>query len=427
MLKKDLRIFIPLFLILFFVLPAARSQIRIASPYSRYGVGELRQNMNSWNFMLGEAGIGLRSHYHVNYSNPASYTAFDSLSFVFEGSVLIDYVKLSSSLQSASRSYGSLGSLLFGFPITRWWRTCIGLVPYSDVGYNVLSPENVTGIGSVARLYTGEGGINRFFWGNGFRILHDLSVGVNASYLFGTMNRQSIALFTDSLSYMNFKQDYNITIGDFYFDWGIQYHKKLKKDLDLTAGVVFSTKTNVSAKTDLVAKTFLLGSSGIESTRDTILVAEGYSGKIVIPMMIGAGVSVGKNDHWLVGTDFKYQKWKDFRAFNLSDSLVNSFQASVGAEFLPDIQNYSNYIKRIRYRVGFFYNSGYLKLRGKHLNEYAITLGFGFPVRGKTSINLGMQIGSHGTTESSLIKESYFKFTIGFSIYERWFVKRKYY
>jgi len=241
------------------------------------------------------------------------------------------------------------------------------------------------------------------------------------------MNRESIALFADSLNYMNFKQDNNITINDFYFDWGIQYHHQLKKDLVLTAGVVFSPATKISAKSDLVAQTFLLGSTGVESPRDTILVAQGYSGNILIPEMIGAGLSVGKKDNWMVGADIKFQEWKQFRAFDLSDSLVNSYQVNAGAEFLPDINNYSNYLKRIRYRIGLFYNSGYLKLRDKQLNEYAISFGFGFPVRGKTSINLGMQIGSHGTTEANLIKETFYKFTIGFSIYERWFVKRKYY
>jgi hypothetical protein len=427
MLKKDLKVSCFLFLLFFCTCPFAWSQIRIASPYSRFGVGELRENMNSWNFSMGQTGIGLRNHYHVNFSNPASYTAFDSTSFIFEGSVLIDYVRLNSNLQSANRSYGSLGSILFGFPVTKWWKSVIGMVPYSDVGYNVASPEVVEGIGSVTRLYTGEGGINRFFWGNGFRIFRDLSIGVNASYMFGTMNRESIALFTDSLNYLNFKQDNNIVINDFYFDWGIQYYHQLKNGLVLTAGVVFSPATKISAKSDLVAQTFLLGSTGVESPRDTILVAHGSSGNILIPAMIGAGLSVGKKDNWMVGADIKYQEWKQFRAFDLSDSLVNSYQVNVGAEFLPDINNYSNYLKRIRYRIGLFYNSGYLKLRDKQLNEYAITFGFGFPVRGKTSINLGMQIGSHGTTEANLIKETFYKFTIGFSIYERWFVKRKYY
>jgi lipopolysaccharide assembly outer membrane protein LptD (OstA) len=144
--------------------------------------------------------------------------------------------------------------------------------------------------------------------------------------------------------------------------------------------------------------------------------------------MFGFGAGFEKQDKWMVGGDFKWQNWKNYRAFDMSDSLVNSFEIHAGVEYLPDINSYTNYLKHIRYRLGFTYNSSYLKLRGEHLNEYAISLGFGLPFRGmKTGLNLAGEFGSLGTTQSNLIKETYFKFVVGFSIYERWFVKRKYY
>jgi hypothetical protein len=78
--------------------------------------------------------------------------------------------------------------------------------------------------------------------------------------------------------------------------------------------------------------------------------------------------------------------------------------------------------------LGLRYNSTYLQLRQKHLNEYAVSLGLGLPLRGmKTGINLSAELGTRGTTQSNLIKETYFNFVVGFSIYERWFVKRKYF
>jgi hypothetical protein len=74
------------------------------------------------------------------------------------------------------------------------------------------------------------------------------------------------------------------------------------------------------------------------------------------------------------------------------------------------------------------FNNTYLKLRGKQLNEFAVTVGLGLPLRGvRTAVNLSAQIGLRGTTEADLIRETYVRFIIGFSIYERWFIKRKYY
>ncbi len=417
-----------LFLFLLLFSDIAHAQIRISSPYSRFGLGQVRENNNAWNFSLANLGIGIRSPYHVNISNPASYTAFDSSSFVFEGGFLSEFVELKSVAQSENRNYTSVGYLLFGLPATKWWRTSIGLVPFSDVGYNVASPEYVEGIGSVERIYSGSGGIYRFFWGNGFKITKNLSVGFNASYLFGTMNRQASAIFPDSIYFLNTKVDNYITLNDIYFNYGIQYMLPLKKDLRMTTGLVFAPASKMSAQADILVQNFFLASDGIEHPRDTLLQKASYRGDVLIPMMIGAGVSFEKTDKWIAGIDVRWQNWKKFKAFDVSDSLVNSFQVNAGAEFLPDVYNFSSYVKRIRYRIGILYNSTYLDLRGKHLNEYAVSLGFGLPLRGvRTNLNLGVQFGTRGTTSNNLIQETYLKFVVGFSIYERWFVKRKYY
>lgn len=413
-----------LFLFLYYSLSA---QTIITSPYSRYGIGDLTANANAWNFSMGGTSIGMRSPYHINFINPASYTAFDSSSFVFEGGVIFNYVQLKTNLQSASRTYASVGYLTFGFPVTKWWKTTLGLLPYSNVGYNVASDEIVSEVGRVTRIYSGSGGINRFLWGNGFKLTKNLSIGINASYLFGSMVRESSSTFPDSTYYINFREANNITVSGLYFDYGIQYTAKLKKDIRLTAGAIFGTNTNVNAKTDLLATTYF-ASNGTEYTKDTIRNEPGIRGTITVPFMFGLGLSFEKPDKWLIGADYRWQNWKNYRAFGTNDSLVNSYYFSAGAEFVPDINNYTNYFKRVRYRLGLKYNSTYLQLRQKHLNEFAVSLGFGLPIRGmKTAINLSAELGTRGTTQSNLIKETYFNFVVGFSIYERWFIKRKYF
>jgi long-subunit fatty acid transport protein len=246
--------------------------------------------------------------------------------------------------------------------------------------------------------------------------------------LFGSMNRLATVVFPDSVFYANYKLENHITMNDLYFNFGVQYSLKLKNDLFMTIGGVYANQSKMSAKTDYLVNTFAFSNNGTEIVKDTIAFAENFGGDIIIPVMFGLGLSFETTDKWNVGADFKWQNWKKFRAFNLSDSLVNSYSISVGAEFVPDINNYSNYLKRVRYRIGFLYNSTYLELYGQHLREYALTFGFGTPVRGmKTALNFSVQLGTRGTTEANLIRESYLRFTIGFSIFERWFVKRKYY
>ena len=404
------------------------SQIRIVSPYSRFGIGDLSDNNNAWNMTLGQLGIGLRSPYHVNYANPASYTAFDSLSFVFEGGFNGQFVTLSSNFQTVNRNYASLGYLLFGMPINKWWKTSLGLVPFSDVGYNVASFDNYSATGNIVRIYAGSGGISRLYWGNAFQLVKNFSIGFNASYLFGSMKREAIVLFPDSAYAMNFQESYFVTMNDLHFDFGAQYKAKIKNDLFLNLGVVFAPSLSMAAKTDIFATTFLAGSSGTESPRDTLVNKTGYTGRIIIPLMTGGGFSFEKTDKWMIGVDYKWQNWEKFRAFNLSDSLVNSWQISVGGEIIPKIDNYTNFLARMHYRLGFTYNKTYLRLRGQDISEYSMSIGFGIPLRGmKTMLNVGGEYGSRGNTSQNLIRESFFKIVVGFSIYERWFIKRKYF
>ena len=415
-----------IFTILLF--PAVQAQIRIASPYSRFGLGDLSGNNNAWNFSLGQTGIALRSSSHVNYTNPASYGGFDSLAFVFEGGFSAESVRLTSRLQSTSRSYASLGYLSFGFPVTKWWKTAIGLVPFSDVGYDVVSLEKSATAGTVLSLYSGSGGINRFFWGNAFNITKDLSVGVNVCYLFGNSTRESVVFFPDSIHSMNYKIDNYVTVGDFYFNLGAQYRIRMKKDLSIILGAVFSPSTSITAHGSALAQTFLLSTTGVEYPRDTIAIVDSYKGSILLPWTAGGGITFQKTDKFLVTADYRYQNWKSYRAFGQSDSLANSYQISVGGEIVPNPDNYSSYFARVHYRLGFYFDRTYLLLRGRQLNEYGITLGFGLPLRGmKTMMNIGGQFGSRGTVQGDLIKETYFKFVLGFSIYERWFHKRKYF
>lgn len=413
---------------LFFISLASFSQIQIVSPYSRFGIGDLSDNNNAWNMSMGQLGIGLRSSHHVNYVNPASYSAFDSLSFVFEGGLSGEFISLKSDYQSVNRNYASLGYLVFGMPVNKWWKTSLGLLPFSDVGYTVANYEEYPNSGTVIRLYSGSGGISRLFWGNSVTFLKDFSIGANISYLFGSMNREAMVLFPDSIYAMNFKEVYHVTMNDLHFNFGAQYRAKFKNDLSLTVGAVFSPTLSMASKTDIFAGTFLLNSSGVESPRDTLVMTEGYKGRIVIPMMIGGGFSFAKNEKWVVGVDYKWQNWEKFKAYDLSDSLVNSWQINFGGEITPKYDNYNNYLARVQYRLGFTYGKTYLHLRNQDLNEYAITFGLGLPLRGmKTMLNLGAQYGVRGTTAEKLIRESYFKLVVGFSIYERWFVKRKYY
>ena len=63
---------------------SALAQSSINSPYTRYGLGELSDRGFANNAAMGGVGYALRNSGHINMLNPASFTAVDSLSFMFD-------------------------------------------------------------------------------------------------------------------------------------------------------------------------------------------------------------------------------------------------------------------------------------------------------------------------------------------------------
>ena len=54
------------------------------SPYSRYGFGQLSDQSFGNSKAMGGIAYGLRNGYQINAANPASYSAVDSLTFLFD-------------------------------------------------------------------------------------------------------------------------------------------------------------------------------------------------------------------------------------------------------------------------------------------------------------------------------------------------------
>jgi hypothetical protein len=426
---NQLRIYLFFIIIISFV-GHLNAQNEISSPYSAFGLGFL-SNINSIkNISMGGIGIGTRDNLSINIVNPASYTSFDTTSFLFEGGVAGNYLRLKSDKFDEVATSASISHLVFGFPVTRWWKSSIGLLPFSKVGYKVNSLTFQENIGNVLYTFEGNGGLSRVYWGNAIQPFKFLSLGVNASYLFGSIDRIQNVSFPDSSYYVNTKINNSVSIGDLYFDLGAQYFTQLKKNIKLVVGATYHPKVNLSAKKDYLARTSLGEISGVEFFRDTVDYRN-EKGNVILPEGFGLGFSLTKSNYWLFGLDYKNDKWKNFRSFGESDSLVNSQSVALGGQITPDFAS-NSYIKRIEYRLGGRYYQSYLKLRGKQLDGFGITFGLGLPLRSlavkgsKSMINISVETGKRGTTDNGLIQETYVNFYFGVSIYESWFFKRRY-
>src|SRR5665647_386954 len=168
-----------------------------SSPYSRYGIGTLNGYSQGRGAAMGGIGIGTRYGFQINSGNPASYTAIDSLSFLMEFGLNSRHTNYESANKRNGVNDVNFNYLAFSFPIKRWWATAFGLMPMSNKGYNINAKADSTNLYSATSI-TGTGSLSKAFLGNAFKIGNNLSVGINAWYLFGTIS--------DSY-YLNFPYD----------------------------------------------------------------------------------------------------------------------------------------------------------------------------------------------------------------------------
>ena len=402
------------------------AQTNISSPYSRYGLGQINQNFSVKSMAMGGVCLANNADDFINISNPASYSGFDTTSFLFDGGINGIFTQLKNQTNSVITSNLSLSYLIFGFPVSKKIGVSFGLLPYSNMGYTINDSNTVTNIGSVNYAYKGTGGFNKFYGGASFKIAKGLSVGANMSYLFGSLNKTRTVTFPESVNMYSIRENNSYRVSDIIFDYGLQYEKKFKNKNSLSFGLVTSLSSKINAYQNILSQSFDGLTFGTTYIKDTIENSS-VKGNIIIPAYYGGGIMFKKADKWLIGADYKYQEWSKFSSFGVLDSLKNSMQAAIGFAVFPTSSLSNSIFKKTTYRLGFRMAQTYLQLKSTQLKEYAVTFGFSFPMqRSKSTINLGFELGQRGTVENSLIKETFGMVSVSLSIYERWFLRRKY-
>lgn len=411
------------FLFLISLCTMASGQTRITSPYSYYGLGELRFNQNFQNMGMGGLGVGFRSNASVNDVNPASYAATDTLSFVFEATFFSHFYQQSNKDIKQTGNYTALGNLAFSSPITRWWKIGFGLKPFSSMGYKIKDSSSDEQVGTMNFLYEGSGGINQVFVGTAITPFKGFSLGMNASYLFGNLERHTTS-FSDSTAIWLTNKIVSNEVSGWHLGLGTQYHLNLSETGSVTFGLIYGAQQEIGVTRNETVRRTLSGMSGY----DTLQYNTGLAGELTLPMYWGGGVYTRFNNRWAAGVDFQQQNWADYKIFGNSDGLNNSYQLALGVKHNPDLQTFSNVFNRLEYRAGFRYGQSYLSPNGHALDEFGISFGLGIPLRRSLSgLNIGFDMSRRGTTEHSLIKENFYRINIGVNVYERWFLRRRFF
>lgn len=395
-----------------------------SSPYSFYGIGDIKFKGSVENRSMGSISV-LPDSIHINIQNPAQLAGL-KLSGLALGGTYANTKSISEDQEGKSRRT-SLDYMAIGLPLGKIG-IGFGLIPFSSVGYKISKTTEASNENSgTIQKYNGIGGVNKVFLGFGYSLTKKINIGATMQYNFGTIETTGLLYQTD-LQYGS--RETNISeLGGVNFDIGATYQTKLKGKLSLFSSLIFTPESNLKlSNTRNIQIVQLLSSSAI-SIIQSENIAVGNS-TLKLPSKLALGAGFGEIKKWLLGTEITFlnNSVMSNRINNITNSsFENSIRYSLGGYFIPNYNSYATYYKRIVYRGGLRYENTGLVIENKSITDFAGNVGFGLPLTGTFSnLNIGLEFGKRGTTYNNLVQENYFNISVGLSLSDKWFVKRKF-
>lgn len=404
---------------LFFTI-TSQSQQATSSPYSFYGIGDVRFKGNVETRMMGGASVFADS-IHFNFQNPASFSGIKLSTYTAGGSFNSTRLNAFSGNEKSQRT--TLDYLMVGIPMKNSGFG-FGLLPYSSVGYKIRNTNPTT---LDYKAFEGTGGLNKVFLSYAYKFKNHLSLGVNAQYNFGKIETTGINKVSEA---QYGTQEVNTSLlSGFSVDLGAYYQYKINAKLDLHTSLVLTPQTSLQSRNSRIISTILLY-NGLEPFEVDQLEEVNQTNTLKLPAKYTLGFGVGQNKKWMIGTEFTLQQSSNFGARTNDISRVdyeNGFKYSLGGYYIPNYSSFSNYFKKITYRAGFRYERTGMIINQERIRDYAVSGGFGLPLGGAFSnLNVGVEYGRRGTAKALLIEENYTNVLLSLSLNDRWFIKRKY-
>ena len=297
------------------------------SPYSRFGLGEINTNHTPSLKSMGGASAAISDWHQLNISNPASYAFLKQYRPVFEADFTSQFLTLSANGSSTSQNGSNIARFSLGLPISKRFGLGLGIMPYSTIGYDITSTTTDANLGEVNYLYEGSGGLNKTYIGlGGFIIDRDstqLSIGADASFIFGRTLQEERIEFPDDAAALYSKTAQDVRYNGFAFNTGIQFKHKLSKSLKLFVGGTFGIESKINAKKDILSSTY--DRLFDERTIDTLSLLSGVKGSVNIPMQYSFGTALEINKNFTVSAQVKSTNWASFnRTFAFWYSCLTS-------------------------------------------------------------------------------------------------------
>ena len=406
------------------------------TPYSVYGVGQIQHPGSAYNMGMGGVGIATRNKRFVNYLNPASATARDSLSFMADfGLSGRASIYSQEDIHSANNLF-NINNFVISFPLWPNTAMMLGIMPYTNTGYNftyVERDQDLIGItGPQAYSAAGSGGLYQFFAGGAVTFWKRLSLGAEYILYFGEIDK-TVNLSFSNAAFRSLQSGHILQLRGSTAKFGLQYDQPLGGSTVLTAGATYKLKAGVRGNTKDYAYATLSSLTDTLRNKDVTL---GKDSPLQFGDELGVGLSLRGGDRWMAEVNYIRSDWSmsgldavngfsNTSAYKFSAAAGQSFRA--GFEFTPNRNDIRYFLRRCTYRGGVYFDQSYYRLDGKPVDSYGITIGATIPVfRGYNGVSFALDFGRRGTANGGMIRENYLGFHVGFNIFDIWFQKPRY-
>ncbi len=388
------------------------------SIYSGYGIGDLQTSFSARRFGFGELGIALSDKDFINSLNPAAWNELRmtryEVSLNYSGSFL------QGSSESVYHNNVHFNGFAFGFPIEHdlGISFAAGLVPYSNVRYDVIENQYHPIIGNYQLENKAQGGLSKFFIGTSYKLPLDFALGIDYDYYFGHIETGTSASFPDSSGFSN--SSYGSTV---------EYH-----GMSVTAGLISGDIAKIFGQGKI--KDFRFGLTytpaitmnvdSVDNSSTTIGTVETSTGSVQskIPYRLGVGTTLTYDEYYTFMIDYLFQPFSQFTQNGSSvASMQDYYKFAIGFEFRNTDYKSNSFWDHVMLRTGVSYEQTPYKINGTGINQFSIYGGFSMPLAFDNSIDFGFQFGKRGTKDNGLILENIYKFNVTLSIGELWFVR----
>ncbi|WP_367755306.1 aromatic hydrocarbon degradation protein [Flavobacterium sp. WC2430] len=394
----------------------AFSQSISSSPYSMYGLGSLYDSDFGSISSIGSSGIALPSNRFINNLNPASLGYMYQNHFLFDvggKSILSTY---ENSSKKESRNNFQFSHIALAFPVTSKSAVSVALQPYSSASFkisNLLLPIDNSADTYVLNA-SGSGGLNDFDLSYGYRIGKKIALGISTNFLFGNTIDNRDYTVSNSITTINKKSYYNgvrVSLGS-----------QVQIDSTLSLGVNFKSPSQIKASK---VQSVISYNNSITTTIETD--ANYDVDDYYLPLEIGVGLSKVFKNNLNFTIDYKKSLWNGTNQSDIYGNYLNQDKFAMGFSY-SKTKSIRSYFDRIQYATGFNYDSGFLEIDNKRINNLSFSVGVSLPVENQTfsTLNVTYSYGQKGSISNGLIKENYHKISLNLSLDGIWFVKRKF-